>query len=75
MAQAELTIDKSKSDLVACYKERVQLLFDVVVCDFPLHNTGCDVENVTTVPLRLSSSASQEGLEKAIVSSGFHAFI
>ena len=73
MAQAEIAVEKSKSDLVTRYKERIELLFNVVVSvkNPPQRpgfvEYGSDTHN-TTFALQLSSPTSQESTEKAIVS-------
>ena len=74
MAQAEVVVENSKSDIVTRYKERIELLFNVVVSvKTPRRSPGfvdygSGENNNTTFALQLSSPTSQESLEKAIVS-------
>lgn len=78
MAQAEVVVENSKSDLVTRYKERIELLFNVVVSVKNVPNRpgsvdyGCSQHSNTTFALHLSSPTSQESLEKALVSQSFH---
>lgn len=74
MAQAEVAIDRSKADVATRFKERLEVLFNVkaTVCltrQCSLVEDGSDAsDEQATFGLLLSTSDSQENIEKAIVS-------